>query len=448
MKHILILIVAFVPLLCFAQKEDYVWVMGNNIIDFHTTPPTVRENGDFTFESGLTSICDSEGNLVYWVNGKHLYNSQNEKINTSVFYSGTDYLNTLRIFPLSGSEYKYIFLSLKKGIIYFTLVDGSKDILHPDLIENFATMPYNESCPIIVQKHNSRDYWVIHEESEAFYVYSLTKDGLTLNSSKVHQREIGNGFYRLGNNRVTRNQKKIFALSYGSVEDLLYLCIDFDNEHGVINDIKLLCGAWLWIITQNDKYIYYTFYTDVLEGNNAIFRCPVDKLKEPDVLRKYGQLVNTIPTECFIVDMKIAPDGNIYFMDDERSKEYIGIIYNAEEENPIVNLECLKMVKPIKEGQWVPGFPYTYSYPFAVSYTRDCHDFTFSFSESEYKSIVWNFGDGTAEVRDVEKPTHSFAADGKYTVTLTVTLTDGIVREYSTDVEITTPKAPRIIVEE
>ncbi|MBR4325300.1 MAG: PKD domain-containing protein, partial [Bacteroidales bacterium] len=106
------------------------------------------------------------------------------------------------------------------------------------------------------------------------------------------------------------------------------------------------------------------------------------------------------------------------------------------------------MAQPIKEVHWAVSFPLTYHYPFGLSYTRDCHDFTFSFSESKYESVVWNFGDGTAEVRDVEKPTHTFADDGKYTVNLTVTLTDGIVRQYSTDVEITTPKAPRIIVEE
>ena len=455
MKHILILIVAFMPLLCCAQKEDYVWVMGNNIIDFNTTPPTVRANGDFAYEPGLTSVCDSDGNLVYWVNGKHLYNSQNEIINTSDFYSGMDYLVTLRLFPLPGSEYKYIFLSLKKGIIYFTLVDGSKDILHPDLIENFATMPYNESWPIIVQKNNSRDYWIIHEDSEAFYVYALTKNGLTLNSSRVHQREMGNDVfysYMLGGSRMSRNQTKIFAFESSFVDDLLYLYIDFDNEHGVINDIIFHRGAgvefWMWVFTPNEKYFYYTLYTDTEERNNKIFRCPVDKLKEPDALKKYGQLVHTFPTGFFIDDMKIAPDGNIYFMDEDNNKEYVGIIFNPEDDNPIVEFEALKMAQPIKEVHWAVSFPLTYHYPFGLSYTRDCHDFTFSFSESKYESVVWNFGDGTAEVRDVEKPTHTFADDGKYTVNLTVTLTDGIVREYSTDVEITTPKMPRIIVEE
>ena len=457
MKHIFILFAVFLmPLLCFAQKEDYVWVMGYNIIDFNTTPPTVRENGDFTPESGLTSICDKNGNLVYWSKGIHLYNKNNEEIFTSKVFSGFHQLNSITLFPFPGSETNYILMHLdyNNHIIKFTVIDGSEDVLQPTF-KDFGSIPYNRNTPIIVQQENSRDFWIINmnEYELVFNVYSLTSDGLQLNSTYNYDGENFDS-YLIGIEGywVSNNQSNIVAYMLGREEDLLYLNYSFDNVCGKITDITVYHEGteilWPCAFSKNDKYLFFVA-SDFTDGTTAVlYRCPVDKLKEKDALKKYRELVYYPPLDYYLsVSIKLGPDGNIYFINDS-NPEYISVIYNPEDDNPIINSNGLKLAQPNQNNKWVAMFPYTYHYPFGLSYTRDCHDFTFSFSESEYESIVWNFGDGTEEVRDVEKPTHTFADDGKYTVSLTVTLTDGIVREYSTDVEITTPKAPRFIVEE
>lgn len=459
MKHIFILIAVLMPLLGIAQKEDYVWVMGNNIIDFNTTPPTVRANGDFGPKPGLTSISDCDGNLVYWLNGVNLYNKNSELINTDGRITVSDWLAGMTIFPFPGSENKYIFIYLEKkayndiGTIHFTVIDGSKDILHPELIRDFATLPYNNSTPIFIQKKNSRDFWLLHQDDDMLVVYSFTKDGLSLISKKNLPME-NDEYFILGGiygNDVSRSQTKIYFYEVSFWENDITVYLDFDNVNGIINDITVHQGkgeVYLnWVFTSNERFFYFTLYENKTERNNKIFRCPVEKLKEKDALRKYRSLVYQFPAGQFIEALKMGPDGNIYFINGD-NEEYIGVISNPEDDNPNVNPNGIKLAQTSKTDGWAAMFPYTYHYPFGLSYTRDCHDFTFSFSESEYESVVWNFGDGTAEVKDVEKPTHTFAADGKYTVNLTVTLTDGIVREYSTEVGITTPKMPRIIVEE
>lgn len=455
MKHILTLFAVFLmPLLCFAQKEDYVWVMGYNIIDFNTTPPTVRENKtDYVYSALLnTTVSDKDGNLLYWLNDVNLFNRNNEKI-----YTVFSVLHSLSIFPFPGSEHKHILMSLDKSRsnILFSIIDGTKDDLHPDIIENYAVLPYKghgNGAPALIQKQNSHNFWLLYQADEIFYVYALTESGLTLHSTETYDFDYNpNYFYMLEENwyAVSKTQNQLFAYLNGAVGDVLYLLIDFDNANGVIKNIYRQRNVSEYIypfeFSKNGKYIYFQKYIiDDIDLFNKIYRCPTDKLKESDALNKYQELVYTAPEGHYIYSFKSAPDGNFYFIDSE-NKESVAVIYNSESENPIVDLNGLKMVNVDKLPLM---FPYTYHYPFAVSYTRDCHDFTFSFSESEYESVVWNFGDGTAEVKDVEKPTHTFADDGKYTVSLTVTLTDGIVREYSTDVEITTPKAPRIIVEE
>lgn len=454
MKHILILIAALMPLLCFAQKEDYVWVMGNNIIDFNTTPPTVRANGDFAPESGLTSICDKDGNLMYWSKGNHLYNKNNEEIFTSKLFSGFHELHSITLFPFPGSETNYILMHLdyNNHIIKFTVIDGSEDVLQPTF-KDFGSIPYNNNTPIVVQQKNSRDFWIINMNKYelVFNVYSLTADGLQLHSTYNYDGEKFD-FYLIGIESywVSNDNTKIFAYMLGREEDLLYFYYSFDNLDGIITDIKVCHGGYeiLWpcAFSKNDKYLFFDAF-DFTEGTTtAIYRCPVDKLKENGALKKYRELVYSPPSGYYInLNIKLGPDGNIYFING--SNEYIGVIYHTEDDKPIVNTDGVKLAQPTQNNKWVAAFPYTYHYPFAVSYTRNCRAFTFSCSESEYKSMVWNFGDGTAEVRDVEKPNHFFANDGKYTVRLTVTLTDGVVRDYSTDVEITTPKTPKIIVE-
>ena len=448
MKHIFILIAVLMPLLGIAQKEDYVWVMGNNIIDFNTTPPTAMANGDFTPEPGLTSVCDKDGNLKYWVKGNHLYNRNNEEIYTSMSIHKVEHLNSMTLFPMPGSETNYIYMHLdyKANVIHFTEVDASIDDLNPEF-KDYASLPYNECSPVLIQKKDSRDFWLLHQEDNTFNVYSITKSGLSLHSSKTFD---GVRLESINDSRISNSQTLIYTYVMGMPEDLLYMYFDFDCINGEIIDMTLYHNGTGFMLsetfTKKDKYFYYFYCDDEKEKGDKIFRCPVEKLKEKDALKKYAKVVYQSPHHI-IDDVKMSPDGNILFLD-SGNPEYIGIIYNPEDDSPIVDPNAIKLIQASKTHGWIAMFPSTYHYPFGLSYTRDCHDFTFSFSESKYESVVWNFGDGTAEVKDVEKPTHTFADDGKYTVNLTVTLTDGIVREYSTEVEITTPKAPRIIVEE
>ena len=365
------------------------WVMGNNIIDFNTVPPTGRANGDFTPESGLTSICDKDGNLVYWSKGNHLYNKNNEEIYTSKIFSGFHELNSITLFPFPGSETNYILMHLdyNNHIIKFTVIDGSEDVLQPTF-KDFGYIPYNLNTPIVVQQKNSRDFWIINmnEYDLIFNVYSLTAEGLQLNSTYTY---VGENFdsYLIGIEGywVSNNQTNIYAYMLGREDDLLYMNYSFDNADGKITDIAVYHGGdeiiWPCIFSKNDKYLFFVAFDFAEEITTDIYRCPVDKLKEKDAIKKYRELVYSPPSGFYLsLNIKLGPDGNIYFING--SSEYIGVIYNSEGDKPIVNINGVKLAQPIQDNKWDVTFPYTYHYPFGLSYTRNCHDFTFSFSEA------------------------------------------------------------------
>ena len=60
-----------------AQLEFSKWYYGvNNGVDFSTTPPTALSNGTVNALEGCSTICDSNGNLLFYANGTTVRNSQ------------------------------------------------------------------------------------------------------------------------------------------------------------------------------------------------------------------------------------------------------------------------------------------------------------------------------------------------------------------------------------
>lgn len=81
-----------------------------------------------------------------------------------------------------------------------------------------------------------------------------------------------------------------------------------------------------------------------------------------------------------------------------------------------------------------------------ASFTFNTNDLAASFndgsSDSDGSLVAWswNFGDGTTS--GAQNPNHTYAADGTYTVTLTVTDNDGAVDTFSAQVSVQAPQGP------
>ncbi|MFH1669073.1 MAG: PKD domain-containing protein [Candidatus Woesearchaeota archaeon] len=79
----------------------------------------------------------------------------------------------------------------------------------------------------------------------------------------------------------------------------------------------------------------------------------------------------------------------------------------------------------------------TVSFNYTPSAPIETMDVDFDATIVSYDAVVdiqWDFGDGDTDV--VEDPTHAFANDGIYTVTLTVTDADGSISVYNEDVNV------------
>jgi len=79
----------------------------------------------------------------------------------------------------------------------------------------------------------------------------------------------------------------------------------------------------------------------------------------------------------------------------------------------------------------------------SFTFKVDAADFmtvAFTSEAKNFKSLSWNFGDNSAVSTD-ENPSHTYAAVGKYTVTLTATSPGGVTDSYSEEVTIADPNA-------
>ena len=63
------------PLLLSAQKRTNIWYFGRNAgLDFSTGSPKFITDGQIYTSEGVASICDQNGNLLFYTEGTQIWN--------------------------------------------------------------------------------------------------------------------------------------------------------------------------------------------------------------------------------------------------------------------------------------------------------------------------------------------------------------------------------------
>ncbi|HET8809396.1 MAG TPA: T9SS type B sorting domain-containing protein [Flavobacteriaceae bacterium] len=74
----------------FAQGEANNWYFGQNAgISFNTNPPTVLLNGQLATNEGCSSISDENGNLLFYTDGRTIWNSNHQIMPNADYFGGT-----------------------------------------------------------------------------------------------------------------------------------------------------------------------------------------------------------------------------------------------------------------------------------------------------------------------------------------------------------------------
>lgn len=200
----LIYVIIFYTLSCFAQKEGYVWYFGDSVgIDFTSGSPVVvllNDKLDYG-ESGAT-ICDKNGNVLMYTNGKALINRNNDTMVNGTDLNGSKnsfQVATILPTPDKNNEY-YVFTTNALGGgspegFYYSVVDLTLDNGNGAVTLKNQQMIAKATEELSVALHcNRKDYWILAQgkENDSLYAFLLTKYGIT-------QKIISNTGFPTGN---------------------------------------------------------------------------------------------------------------------------------------------------------------------------------------------------------------------------------------------------------
>lgn len=450
-----------------AQREAANWYFGDQAgLTFNSGQPVALQNGNLQTSEGSTTISDQNGNLLFYTDGRTVYNRQHSIMPNGMGLMGDDSSTQSAIIvpkPLNPGIY-YIFTvdrpdySLRvndriEGVNYtevdmslnFGLGDVTKDRKNLHLItydkNNALENEYKSSEKISAVVHEDGiSYWVVTQLTNKFYSFKVSQNGvettpvisITPNSVPPLINNYKVNITAIGYLKISPNGKKL-AAAYsstnlgdpvtGTKKSGKVFLYDFDNSTGKINNEKLLLsGSYPYGVefSQKTTKLYVTAnFNDERDVVLNSFLYQYD-LESSDV-NASQTIINSSSNVAGA--LQLAIDGRIYragyplFV---AKHSLLSVIKNPDGKGNTCNYEhntidiSPKFVRlglpPFIQSLFLENFEFEFL----------CHGDETHFNISTdvpYDSVKWDFGDETFST-DVE-PLHTYAKPGTYTVSLT-----------------------------
>ncbi len=488
---IILLTVHFLP----AQNEDNQWLTGYTfrypgepdpehffgciIFDFGYDPVRIYREADqyMNFQEEMTSMCDKNGNLLFYSNGMFINNGQFETMENgdTIAYgdfwdrftrkrSNGDFYDGFRIWqgalslPYPGHSGEYIMLYEDYDIhnklinhVYYAIIDINKNnglgkvikkdidlIEQKDELDRIADWGKLTAC-----KHaNGRDWWVIVPNTfkNEIYIYLLTPSGINFIRKKEFE------FYRISKSQLGQasfspdgSHYALWGIHVLNGEGIIRL-YDFDRCTGELNHERAdtLAGGYASGVSfsPNGKYIYFSndwniFQFD-LESENFF--------SSRQIVAVWDRWKDEYNTSFPLSFMALGQDGKIYVIPNGGNNHYINKINYPD----LKGIDCevqqhvLKMPTFVGASATIPNYPNFRLGPIDDSvcdtlgidnipvskfaYEQDSLDYlSVQFTDLSYfepEQYYWDFGDGKTSTEI--NPSHIFAEKGIYEVCLTV----------------------------
>jgi len=447
-----------ISLTCFSQKQDYVWLFGVDemsfpdetgyLFDFNNPPMQVQEHdNNIGIGSANASICDEEGNLLFYMNGCAVMNREFEMMPDGdslgydiwweVFNKNcdrgiggfqdhlvlSDPMNSDRYYVLHKPQLFNGFSEIDSVPIWYSTVDmnadgGLGDVIEKNMILDGSRI-FLRSYLTAINHANGYDWWVVQApiDDSVFYTYKLSIDGNNL----THIQPSG---HLMTNNRTSSSGTAKFSpdgskYAWYNYYDQLHI-YDFDRLTGlfsnhqqidVISDpdyYDLLFSSLEW--SPSGRFIYTSsrdvlYQVDLWEDN-----IQEDGVRLIDI---YNGTQDPFSTTFFL--MAQAPDCKIYMCPTSGTRSY-HVIHRPDELGTDCNFvqNGLRLPQSSNFGG-MPNFP-----RFRVDEEDKCDP-----------TLTSVFGDEVYYRRDLM--VYPSPSDGRYTVEVPSDVTAGRLRVLTVD---------------
>ncbi|WP_397299995.1 T9SS type A sorting domain-containing protein [Nonlabens ulvanivorans] len=172
MRRLKLLIFLFSGFSIFAQNEGNFWYFGENAgLDFSTSPPTALSNSAMSTVAGCSTVSDSNGNLLFYTNGRLVWNRNHVLMSNSPSYGSTDTYSQQLIVKDPSSTNTYFILrtfwsdlvpgpALDYQIVDMSLDNGLGDIIPIQNYNHNVQFATQEKVSAFINS-NGNSNWVV-----------------------------------------------------------------------------------------------------------------------------------------------------------------------------------------------------------------------------------------------------------------------------------------------
>ena len=306
-----------------AQKQANIWYFGYHAgITFNSGTPVALPAGVMDASEGCTSICDANGNLLFYSNGSVVYDKSDKVMpNGYGLLGGASSSMSAYIAPKINSTNKYYIFTVDgystlswRGLSY-SIIDmslkgnGTTTSFFGDVKTKNVRLTDSTVEKLAAAMHaNGKDYWMITRKNfkDHYYAYHVTCSGV--DSVPVVTKFTGTSLSYasgVGYLKVSQDGKCLVNVSTDGIQ--IY---DFDNATGVLSNPQRISHGF------SDQ-----LYGVAFSPNDSILYCSEAKNGFSDNRIYYYKrfTTNISSTEAIINTdsvqpwaMQLAPDGKIY----------------------------------------------------------------------------------------------------------------------------------------
>ena len=351
----ILLFLIIYPFVIKAQKEALVWPVGSGKqINF--------QSGSFEFKNfegnsnTKSTICDKEGNLALYTDGRTVWNRNNEiVINGEKLVSDDAFQSNIPIFvPYPKKDGWYILFYEEE---YYTITGGKYD--NALYYAEINTTANNRRGEVVRQKIKIHDnyhsgptiagycdngyYWLVNDRNDntvieksidRIYCYKIDENG-------VNQTPVINEYFDIGNSggyRFSPNGDKLFYF-FGGNSIGKKVISDFNFKTGELYNHRAIDFDFIWQkeFSPDSKLLYF-FDKGNLIQLDVSFLNSVLMMNSADTILTLGS--NTVfnnPGQ----ELQLGFDGKIYFSyhDIQDGKTKLGRINNPNNKGDDCNIE-------------------------------------------------------------------------------------------------------------
>lgn len=328
--YVTVLFILIGPL-AFSQKQYNIWYFGDKAgLDFNTNPPATLNDGVFSHAEGISSICDINGDLLFFTNGINVWNANRQVMPNGSGLIGNNSSSQILIVPKPGDcNIYYVFTTPSQnlaGISSYSTIDMRLDNGNGDLSEknNILTESITERLSGTLHS-NGVDYWVLYQElgSNNFISYRITSAGVNttpiISSTGIINAMVDDA---VGSMKFSSDGKKLCtANELGFKKCQLF---DFDNQTGIVSNGFVISdteGYGVEFSSDNSKLYLSSYQKFKLTQYDLSSNNPIAIKNSQIVLADFSSTTNENGGS-----LQIASNNKIYVA--RNNKTFVGVIDN------------------------------------------------------------------------------------------------------------------------